>query len=295
MNKKNKRKWKLGLSPARWALIFLSCWIIFAQSCMKFRLSDSKAKTEFDQRKISADFLKVEAQGVAMHYVKTGNDTLPTLFFVHGSPGSWDAFKIYLMDTALLQHFRMISVDRPGFGYSNFGTAYHLAAQAAMIYSVIEKEHNNKPVHLIGHSIGGPVIVRMAQDHPDKFASLVMLAGSISPQHEPKEYWRYLFMYTPLRLLMPGAFKPSNNEIIYFKKDLYSIDTGYANLQMPITFIHGDADKFVTVKNVDYGKLKLAGNAQVKVIIIPGAGHFIPWEYFDIIKKHLLSLTIISK
>lgn len=292
MNKKNKRKWKWGLSPARWALIFLSCWIIFAQSCMKFRISDSKAKKAFDERKISANFLTVQAQGVAVHYVKTGNDTLPTLFFVHGSPGSWDAFKIYLMDTALLQHFRMISVDRPGFGYSDFGSAYHLSAQAAMLYSVIEKENNGKPVHLIGHSIGGPVIVKMAQDKPDKFASLVILSGSISPQHEPKEYWRYLFMYTPLRLLMPGAFKPSNNEIIYFKKDLYNIDTGYANLKMPVTFIHGDADKFVTVKNVDYGKLKLAGNAKVKVIIIPGAGHFIPWQHFDIIKTHLLNLQM---
>ncbi len=259
---------------------------------MKFRISDSKAKKQFEEKQVSANFLNVEVRGISVHYVKTGNDSLPTLFFVHGSPGSWDAFKIYMMDSLLLQHFRLISVDRPGFGYSNFGSAYRLAGQADMINSVVEKEDNHKPVHLIGHSIGAPVIVQMAQNHPDKFASLVLLAGSISPDHEPREYWRYLFMYTPLRLLMPGAFKPSNNEILYFKKDLFSIDTGYAALKMPVTFIHGDADKFVTVKNVDYGRLKLAGNAQVKVIIIKGAGHFIPWEYFDTIKGHLLSLAL---
>ena len=285
MGIKFKRKFKWGF------LILITVWIVFAQSCMKFRISDSKAKKEFDQKRIPVSFLNIPVDGISIHYAKTGADTLPTLFFVHGSPGSWDAFKIYMMDTALLRHFRIISVDRPGFGYSDFGTAYHLTDQALLVNEILQKENNQKAVHLIGHSIGGPLIIQMAQNHPENFASLTLLAGSISPHDEPKEYWRYFFMYTPLRWLMPGAFKPSNNEIIYFKKDLYGIDTGYAALQLPVTFIHGDADKFVTVKNVDYGKKKLLHNRAVKIIIIPGAGHFIPWEHFDIIKEHLLSLA----
>ena len=285
MNRKIKSRLKWSL------LIFLFCWIVMAQSCMKFRISDSKAKEEFAQKGLQASFNYTDADETGLHYVKTGADTLPTIFFVHGSPGSWDAFKIYLMDTALLQHFRLISVDRPGFGYSSFGTAFNLEEQSLLINQVIQKENNQKPVHLVGHSIGGPVIVHLAQNHPEEFASLTILAGSISPYEEPKEYWRYLFMYTPLKILMPGAFKPSNDEIIYFKKDLYHTDTMYAVLTMPVTFIHGDADKFVPVKNVEYGKKKLAGNPNVKVIIIPGASHFIPWEHFDLIKTHLLTLS----
>ncbi len=285
MNKKVKSRLKWSL------LIFLFCWIVMAQSCMKFRISDTKAKEEFAQKGLQASFNYTGADKKGLHYVKTGADTLPTLFFVHGSPGSWDAFKIYLMDTALLQHFRIISVDRPGFGYSDFGTALHLNEQAELINKIIEKENNNKPVHMVGHSIGGPVIVKLAQDYPNEISSLTILAGSISPKDEPKEYWRYLFLHTPLKILMPGAFGPSNDEIVYFKKDLYRLDTGYAALKMPVTFIHGDADKFVTVKNVEYGKKKLANNTNVKVIIIPGASHFIPWEHFDLIKTHLLTLT----
>ncbi|MGB4845590.1 MAG: alpha/beta hydrolase [Ferruginibacter sp.] len=282
MSRKTKKRLKWGV------LIFLSGWVIFAQSCMKFRITDSQAKTEFAKKGIDIQFYTETVDGSSLHYTKTGVDTLPSLFFVHGSPGSWDAFKMYMMDSALLQHFRIISIDRPGFGYSDFGNARHLSDQAIMLNKIIEKENNNKPVHLVGHSIGGPIIVQLAQDYPREFASLTILAGSISPKDEPKEYWRYLFMYTPLRWLMPGAFKPSNDEIVYFKKELYRIDTGYAALQMPITFIHGDADKFVTVKNVAYGKEKLQHNPNVKFIIIPGAGHFIPWEHYDIIKKHLL-------
>lgn len=288
MASKTKRKLKIGF------LIFLGCWIVFAQSCMKFRISDSQAKAEFAQRGLQISFHYTDDHEKGVHYAKSGADSLPTLFFVHGSPGSWDAFKIYMMDTALLHHFRIISVDRPGFGYTNFGTALRLEEQCLLINKVVEKENNQKPVHLVGHSIGGPVIVQLAQDHPDEFASLNILAGSISPKDEPKEYWRYLFLYTPLHILMPGAFRPSNDEIVYFKKDLYKLDTGYSNLKMPVTFIHGDADKFVTVKNVEYGKKKLVNNPNVKVIIIPGANHFIPWEHFDLIKTHLLSLDAVN-
>lgn len=282
---KIKRKFKWG------ALIFVTVWIILAQSCMKFRIADSKAKTEFEQKGLSVIFLNVKVDGISLHYAKTGADTLPTLFFIHGSPGSWDAFKGYMMDSALLLHFRIISIDRPGFGNSDFGTAYHLEDQAQMINTIIQEENNHKPFHLIGHSIGGPVIVQLAQDHPDEFASLTILAGSISPTDEPREYWRYLFTYSPLKWLMPGAFRPSNDEIVYFKKDLYRIDKRYGVLQMPVTFIHGDKDKFVTVKNVEYGKRKLKENPNVKAIIIPGASHFIPWQHYELIKQHLLSLA----
>ena len=281
---KIKRNFKWGF------LFFFGAWVIFAQSCMKFRMSDSAAKAGFEQRGLPAQFITVKEDGVPLHYVKCGSDGLPTLFFVHGSPGSWDAFRIYMMDTALLKHFRLISVDRPGFGYSDFGTAYHLSYQALLINKIIEKENNNEPVHLIGHSIGGPVIVRMAQDKPQYFSSLTILSGSVSPYDEPKEYWRYAFAYSPLKFLMPGAFRPSNDEIVCFKKELYKLDEGYGLLRMPVTFIHGDKDKFVTVKNVDYGKKKLEHNPGVKIILIPGAGHFIPWERFDIIRDHLLTL-----
>ena len=282
MEKKRRKNLK------RILLAFLISWLIFAQSCMRFRISDRKAKLEFQEKGIPVHFATFRVNDATLHYVKTGSDSLPSLFFVHGSPGSWDAFKQYMMDSTLRSHFRIISIDRPGFGFSDFGTAYHLQDQSDLIYTIIQKESNSKPLHLIGHSIGGPVILKLAQDHPADIASLTILAGSISPVDEPKEPWRYLFRYSPLNFLLPGAFRPSNTEIVYFKKDLNDLDKMYEQLTMPVTFIHGGADKFVTIKNVAYGRNKLAANAFVNSIIIPGAGHFIPWEHYAVIKKHLL-------
>ncbi len=266
-------------------------WLVFAQSCMRFRISDDEARKSFDEQRIPVHFYSEKEAGSTLHYVKSGSDSLPTLFFVHGSPGSWDAFRQYMTDTLLLKRFRMISVDRPGFGYSDFGLACRLDEQARLVNALVAREQNGKPVHLVGHSIGGPVIVQMAEDQPAYFSSLTILAGSISPADEPREYWRYAFTYSPLKFLLPGAFRPSNDEIVYFKKELKRIDTGYSRLTMPVTFIHGDQDKFVTVKNVAYGKRKLQHNPKLKIIIIPGAGHFIPWEHFTVIREQLLTLA----
>ena len=180
-------------------LILFLTWLVFAQSCMRMRINDTEAKKEFEQKKLQPIFSYLPSDGVNIHYVKIGNDNLPTLFFIHGSPGSWDAFKQYMEDTELLAKFRIISIDRPGFGYSNFGQAEDLKNNSKIIYGVIQKEENKKPLHLIGHSIGGPVVMQLAQDHPENYASLTILAGSISPYDEPKEKWRWLIMYTPLR------------------------------------------------------------------------------------------------
>jgi pimeloyl-ACP methyl ester carboxylesterase len=255
------------------------------------RMPDKKAKQQFAQHDMYAHLMHTSVDGIHLHYVKVGSDTLPTLFFIHGSPGSWKGYEKYLMDSALIKHFRMIAIDRPGFGYSSPGHAYHLEKQSQLIYGIVQKEQNGKPLHIIGHSLGGPIVVKLAQDHPEAYASLTILAGSISPYDEPKEGWRPIFIHNPLQYLLPGPFRVCNTEIWYFKKELYQMDICYSHLTMPVTFIHGDKDNLVPVHNAEYGRQKLAFNKQVKVIIIPGANHHIPWDHYDVVKTHLLTLA----
>jgi pimeloyl-ACP methyl ester carboxylesterase len=274
----------------KYFLILVYFITLVLSSCRYMRMPDKKANAEFASLKLEPRFTYIYVDGVRLHYVKMGGDTLPTIFIIHGSPGSWKRYRRYLTDPDLLKRFRMIAIDRPGFGYSNPGHAYHLEEQARLIYGIVKKERNGKPFHLMGHSLGGPIIVKLAQDHPEAYTSLTILAGSISPYDEPKEKWRAIFVNNPLQYLWPRPFRVCNTEIWYFKKDLYEMDDHYNRLNMPVTFIHGDKDPFVTVKNVDYGKAKLYFNKRVKVIIIPGANHYIPYEHFDIIKQHLISL-----
>jgi len=270
--------------------IVITIWLVFAQCTMKFRVSDKVAKENFSKAGVELITVTVKIDGFNMHYAKTGNDTLPTLFFVHGSPGGWNAFEKYMQDKELLAKYRMISVDRPGFGYSQFGDAKNLQEQSNLITPLIKLLQNNKPMYAVGHSMGGPMIVKLQMDNKNLFTGLVILAGSVDPSQEKPERWRYFLKGSPLQFLLPGAFRPSNEELVYLKKDLWETDKQWEKITCPVWIIHGDKDTFVPVDNVEYAKKKLTNAKTVEVKILKGARHFIPWEQYNDIKEVLLRL-----
>jgi pimeloyl-ACP methyl ester carboxylesterase len=273
-------------------LIILTAWMFFAQACMKMRIADSKAKKQFAAAGVNLQTEIFKINGFGLHYAKTGNDSLPTLFFVHGSPGSWDAFSVYMRDSALLSKYRMVSIDRPGFGHSEFGDAKNLAEQSLMISPLLKHIDNGKPVHIIGHSLGGPLAVKLVADNPTTFTTMILLAASVDPAEEPKEKWRGFLYKTPLQYLLPGAFRPSNNEIWMAKSELAPLATQFAAVTCNVWIVHGDADKFVPVGNAVYAKKMLINAQSVKTKILHGAPHFIPWApWYKYIKEILLNLN----
>jgi pimeloyl-ACP methyl ester carboxylesterase len=271
------------------AILFV--WLVLAQSCMKFRISDSEAKQKFALSNVQLFTETIEVDGFSMHYAKTGNDTFPTLFFVHGSPGSWDAFSVYLKDKDLLNKYRMISVDRPGFGYSEFGNAKNLDEQSKLISPLLKILNNKKPMYVVGHSLGGPMAVKLDADNPGVFSGMVLLAASVDPAAENPEKWRPVLYKTPLKYFLPGAFRPSNEELWYLKKDLKDLAADFSKITCPVWIIHGDKDKFVPVSNADYAKKMLVNAKSVEIKILKGAPHFIPWEpWYKDVKEVLMRL-----
>ena len=271
-------------------LLILSAWVIIGESCMKFRISDEAATERFSKAGVQLTIRRLNVNHRTLHYVKTGNDTLPTIVFIHGSPGSWDAFESYMRDSVLLRKYRMISVDRPGFGYSDFKDAMNLQDQSMIITPLFAKEENGKPVYLVGHSLGGPLIVQMAVDYPDYFDALVILAGSIDPKQEQPEKWRPLLMNNPLKFLVPGAMRPSNDELWYLKKDLKILAPKMAGIKTHVVVVHGDKDILVPYANMDFAVKSFTNARRFDTLTIPGANHFIPWSHYGIIRSVLLKL-----
>ena len=271
--------------------VFLVIWLVIVQSCMKFRISDSKAKKNFEKTGVVLTTATIKVAEGNMHYAKTGSDTLPTIVFVHGSPGSWDAFTEYMRDKDLLMKYRMISIDRPGFGYSDFGEGHHLGEQSALISPLFKLWENGKPIYLVGHSLGGPLIIQLNADNPGLFDGLVLLAASVDPAEEKKESWRYILDAGVLSYLVPGAMRPSNTELKYFKKDVYVLQDKFALVKCKVFIVHGTADPLVPVGNGTYAQKNLINAASVKLTLIPGANHFIPWTKYDAIKEVLLQLN----
>ena len=260
------------------------------QSCMTMRFSNKETKkffavsnTEFQDKTIVFERYKI-------HYVETGNAQSPTLFFIHGSPGSWNAFKEYLQDTLLLRKYRMIAIDRPGFGFSDFGDAQNLKVQSQRISEFIKKIDNKKPLILVGHSVGGPVVAQLAVDNPSWYKRLVILAGSLDPKAENPEKWRTVIKVSPLRYLIPGALRPSNDELWWLKQDLVNLEPELKKITCDVTIIHGTKDALVPYSNVAFMQKKFVNAKSIDTITIKKANHFIPWSHYEIVRNALLNI-----
>lgn len=273
-------------------LLLIAIWLVFAQCIMKQRITDNRAKKNFSEKGITLFTDTFKAGDLELHYVKTGNDSLPTLFFIHGSPDSWTRYEKFLQDKDLLSKYRMIAIDRPGFGYSQFGDAKNLAEQSKLISQLVRSIQNNKPIYAVGHSYGGAVVIKLQTDSVDLFDGLVLLAAAVDPKQEKPERWRYVMNTIPLRYFLPGAYRPSNTELVYLKKDLKELDKEWDKITCPVWILHGDKDTYVPVANVEYAKKKLINAKAVEVKLLPGADHFITHERYEAVKEVLMKLPV---
>jgi pimeloyl-ACP methyl ester carboxylesterase len=270
-----RRKTGIYISLGIFALL-----LIALHACMpKFRMSRSEVDQYFSKHHIQGKQEVYRTGFRDIHYVKAGIDSMPLVLFVHGSPGSLSAFIHFLADTSLTHHTLVVSTDRPGFGYSNFGNAEpSLQKQAEALRPILEKYHSNRPIILVGHSLGGPLICRMAMDFPQLVDGLVIVAGSISPELEPNETWFRAPLATPfLSWLLPGSFRASNEEIYQLKPQLEEMLPLWKNISCPVIVIQGNNDDLVPKENADFAK-KMLVNAHVELVRIDGMNHFVPWS-----------------
>ncbi len=268
--------------------------VVWLPQCVSVRMSDKKVAAYFANRPAKPTFGTVGAAGQSMHYARIGGgpsgvDTLPAVLFIHGSPGAWDAFIHFFTDSSLYNRAQLIAADRPGFGKSNLGEPEpSLKAQASALAPLLRLGRSGgiKPI-LVGHSLGGPVAVRLAMDYPDDVGGLILVAPSIDPDLEKKEWYRPIGNVFPFRQLLPVELDVSNREIMPLKRELQQMIPLWATIRIPVTVIQGEDDPLVPPGNAAFAKRMLV-NAPVIIQMIPNMNHFIPWSRPDLIHDAII-------
>lgn len=117
----------------------------------------------------------ITIMGNRIHYVEQGSGP-DTLLLVHGLGGVSTNFS-YAMLGELAKDYRVVAIDRPGSGYSQRArrAAASLAVQADVIAGIIDALQLGRPM-LVGHSLGGAVVLATALRHPDKVRGLSLIA-----------------------------------------------------------------------------------------------------------------------
>lgn len=261
-------------------------------ACFSFKMNQKAIDKAFMGYTQKPTQHQITINGRNMNYAEIGNDSLPTAFFVHGSPGSWSSFVDFMKDTMLLKKVHVVSVDRIGFGNSSLGDAEQsLIAQASLLKPIVQHfKQLHKKIILIGHSLGGPVIARMAMDYPELIDNIIIVAGSIAPDLEPNEKWfRVPLNFKPISIFVPAAFRASNREILYLKPELEKMLPLWKNIRQPVIVIQGGKDVLVSPQNADFAEKMLINSKKVSIIRIDTMNHFVPWSHPFLIKKAILT------
>jgi len=271
--------------------IFIFAGSLFLMdSCLQFRMSKSEIDKYFATKKDKGKVHQYSVEDRRINYLTVGDSEKPLVIFVHGSPGSLSAFIDFMADTVLLKKAELISVDRPGFGYSNFGFAEpSLEKQSSFLKPILEKHKIQRPVILVGHSLGGPVICRMAMDYPELVDGLVIVAGSIDPELEPKEWFRAPLATPFFSWMMPRSLRASNKEIYRLKPQLEQMIPLYPKIKANTIVIQGGKDDLVHPGNADFAK-KMITNAPVKLMLREDMNHFVPWIHPEMIREAVVEL-----
>ncbi|MCB1191635.1 MAG: alpha/beta hydrolase [Leptospiraceae bacterium] len=253
-------------------------------------MSPSEMDTQalFKKNNIETYHYQITISKMNIHFVRVGKKEFPTVIFVHGSPGSWDNYRKFMIDKSLLSKYQLISLDRPGFGKSQKGKpVIELKKQAEVIHGIIRYLGIRVPVILVGHSYGGPVVVRTAVDYPEEIGKLVLVAASVSPDLEVIEWYQKVANWRFVRWILPSFLDVSNQEILPLKKELLEMIPLWKQIRIPVVIIQGDDDSLVPPGNAYFAKEKLI-HSEVKFIMVKDLNHFVPWKRPDLIMNSIL-------
>ncbi len=278
------------LKILKWFFVSITAFVVVGimfLHTLDFSLSEDEILSSFQNLKFDPDFTFAETDFSDIHYVAIGDTSKTKVIFVHGSPGSWDNFRRFLTDEQLLKSFRIISIDRPGYGKSDSGKpARKLSNQAKAILAVLEKENNSTKNIFVGHSYGGPVIARFAIEYPELTNGLIFVAASVDPDLEKTKWFQVPVHYKVLSWILPDMLYSANEEILALKNELTILENKWNQVKVPVSVIQGTKDRLVPYENAEFLKEKLS-NTKPKMVI-EDINHFIPWENSHLIKQEIL-------
>ena len=271
-------------------LVIIGCYIF--DHYVQFRRSDDELNTIFTEQKIDAAIHYYTSHGRKLRYVAAGNDTLPTLLFLHGSPGSISYYNGRYRDSSLHGHFRIYAVDRPGYGYSGFGDPEpSIEKQAAMIRPLLDSIHHaNHPIIIVGSSYGASVACRLAMDYPELVDGLVLTGPALGPGRETYFGITPIIEHWSIRWFIPRLFRSANTEKYYHKRELEKMLPYWKDIKVPVYYLQGVDDDIVDTSNASFAREQLVNVPSLEVKFLPGRKHLLARYEWKSIREAILSV-----
>lgn len=218
--------------------------------------------------------------GLCIHYVTAGQGQ--PLLLIHGATMGWGQW--YPNIAELAKFFSVYALDLPGSGRSSEVDFQKADLEVVFVEIVGEfvKRMGWQKVHIIGHSIGGWVALKLAMEHPDVIDKIVLVSPLGFSRYVP---WRFriLSFYFIAKMLSKTVMRPGGETM---RKFLYSvlddaavladefIDYFYGNIKRspmshPFLFV-SSLQRYFRMRDELYLLKNLSG-IEKQILIIAGA------------------------
>ncbi len=268
-------RWLLGIGIGLIVLLAIVVWHI------DFRENDATLLDEFAGQTVrpSVHRYRVTVPGEAARTIRflemptQPNAQQPVVVLVHGAPSSLSFFDGFFKDTTLTNHAQVVAVDRPGYGYSDFGRVEtSVVRQAQWLQPLLDRYRHAPYLMLVGSSYGGSVSARLAMNNPGLVDEVLFVSSALGPGLErtyPISYW---IDKPALRWLVPPLLRLANDEKLAHRHALEEILPDWHRITACITILHGQRDELVYPTNVAFARHQLV-NTSVEQVLLPDSQH----------------------
>jgi pimeloyl-ACP methyl ester carboxylesterase len=167
----------------------------------------------------------------------------------------------------------MVVVDRPGYGASEPAEPVtDIRVQAEALAPVLDVARGQK-VMLVGQSYGAAIATLMAEAHPEKVETLVLLSGFFG-EAGPTARWLMDLGGKALKLI-PRDLRHAVMETTGQAPQLGLAKRALSRLTMPIHMVHGDRDDFAPIEVAERLASEVVTRRPIRFVRTPGANHFL--------------------
>jgi len=115
----------------------------------------------------------VSVEGLKIRVVEAGDRNNPTILLIHGLGGSIESWRSNF--TPLSKKLHVIALDLPGFGFSDKPMINYTPEYYSDFISTFVGLMNCQKVNLVGHSMGGLIVLETALSSPELVDRLVLV------------------------------------------------------------------------------------------------------------------------
>ena len=218
------------------------------------------------------------------------NSEKPLLVVVHGSPGSHKDFNKYLSDKDLQEKYRILALDRPGYGQSiqqGVLAFPNLGFQAKVVRRFTEKFRHQQKVVVLGHSVGGPIVTHYATTHAADIQALVLLSPAIAAKEEQPRWYNRMAAKQWVNRNIGQNMRISQAEMMVLPPQLEQMQANLHQITCETWLLHSKMDMIAPYPNALYVKQNFSkATLHFKTYLLKT--HFIHWTKYNDIKAILL-------